>query len=142
MTKPVTRQALDAALAPAAGGADLRLQGSIRGMVYTPGVQQMAETADAHWLIDAIGSYVLTEPALHPDIEPFQVWKIEPDGRGGAVLTMKNTDHHAAPERCRQVIPWTDFPLHDEEGAAKPFVLWLGANGPGEPPTLMLPSEY
>src|SRR5487761_2479243 len=50
-----------------------------RRLLYTDGVRFLAETAKAHWLIDAIASW-----QTHASVrcEPFQVWKLSRDGNG------------------------------------------------------------
>jgi hypothetical protein len=92
-------------------------------IVYTEGVQDLAEQARAYWLIDLIASWQI-DPAVRD--EAFVVWN----------LTV-NTDHTAVAvaddgngrELARQNIEYTDFPLDE-------IKLYLTDN------TLLLPSEY
>jgi hypothetical protein len=90
-------------------------------LVYTDGVQWIADRAQAHWLTDAIASW-----QLHPEVkgEEFQSWTLRrlPEG---AVLTCDDGNGRIV---ARQDIEYTDFPLPE-------ITLWL------EYGTLMLPSE-
>jgi hypothetical protein len=92
-------------------------------LVYTEGVQFLAEKASAYWLIDLVASW-----CRHPSLrdQDFVFWKlaVNPDRSATAIA-----DDGNGRELVRQEIPWTDFPL-DEVG------LYLTDN------TLLLPSEY
>ena len=89
-------------------------------LLYTDGVKYLADTAEAHWLIDLIASYRRKEP--------FQVWTLKRDQEGfGAVATMQ--EDSGQPVLVRQVIEYTDFPLPE-------ITLWL-VDG-----VLILKSEY
>lgn len=103
-------------------------------MVYTDGVQYLAEQAGAFWLIDLVASY------LHKK----QIRQELSDG-GMCFWDLTVNDDHSAVVTCRrdsgdkpwvrQEIPMTDFPL-------KSIKLYLGAGGPEGLPVLMLPTEY
>lgn len=96
--------------------------------VYTEGVQDLAERADARWLIDAIISHQLSPRVRR---EEFQVWKLTRNKTGdGAVLTCGDggKDGNESAVVARQRIAFTDFPLPAIE-------LWF-ENG-----TLYLPGE-
>jgi len=75
------------------------------GLLYTEGIQYLAEQAGAYWLIDLVGSY---QSALRE--APFQVWELTVDlEKKTAIITAReDTDEPALVE---QVIPYTDFPL-------------------------------
>jgi hypothetical protein len=94
-----------------------------RRLVYTEGVQYLAETAGAYWLIDLVASW-----CPHPTLrnEGFVVWKltVQPDCTAIAIA-----DDGNGRELARQDIPWTDFPLDEVS-------LYLTDS------TLLLPSEY
>ena len=94
-----------------------------RRLVYTEGVQYLAETASAYWLIDLIASWC-PQPSIRQ--EDFVVWKlaVKPDRTATAIA-----DDGNGRELARQDIPWTDFPLDEVS-------LYLTDN------TLLLPSEY
>ena len=109
-------------------GSERYFRGPNRTIVYTDGVQYLAEAAQAYWLIDAIASWQV-QPKVRA--EPFQVWTLTrqtewrlqaDDGNGNVMTTQK--------------IEYSDFPL---EGGIK---LYLAAGGPEGRPVLMLTSEY
>src|SRR3984893_13741170 len=92
--------------------------------LYTDGVQYVAETAGAYWLIDEIAFAQQGDKRLAA--EEFQSWKLNvnadhaatlscEDGNGGVVFT--------------KAIEYTDFPLAE-------FTLYFMNN------TILLPSEY
>ena len=91
--------------------------------IYTPGVQYLAENANAYWLVDLVVSWQLQRKIA---AARFQVWKltVRPDRTATATAT-DGGDR----ELATQTIPLTDFPLEEVS-------LWL-VDG-----TLMLPSEY
>ena len=92
-------------------------------LVYTEGVQFLAEKASAYWLIDLVAPW-----CPHPSLrdEDFVFWKlrVNPD-RSATVIA----DDGNGRELARQDIPWTDVPLDEVS-------LYLTDN------TLLLPSEY
>jgi hypothetical protein len=94
-----------------------------RRLIYTPGIQHLAERAGAYWLIDLIASW-----QLKPEVarENFQVWTlvVRPDRTATATATGDEQKMLTS-----QDISYTDFPLTD-------IAVWL-IDG-----TLMLPSEY
>lgn len=93
-----------------------------RRLVYTEGVQYLAEKANAYWLIDLVASW-----CPHPSLrsEEFVVWKlsVKPDRTATAIADGNGR------ELARQDISLTDFPLEEVS-------LYLTDN------TLLLPSEY
>ena len=100
-------------------------------LIYTEGVQAMAEVGKAFWLIDAITSYQLDERIQQNQaLKDFQVWKLvveKADNQRGATLTMRGDSNQ--PVVITQKIEYTDFPLPE-------ITLWVSND------TLMLPSEY
>ncbi len=103
-------------------GTDYHHKHQMTGFKYTDGVLYLAEKAKAHWLVDAIFSYMRKEP--------FQVWELEvTEGKSHrrAELTMREDTNR--PLKVHQRIGLTDFPLDNVK-------LWL-ING-----VLILPSEY
>lgn len=106
-----------------------------RRVVYTEGVQFLAEAAGAYWLVDAIASYFGTDlmrAVIEADrrIANFQVWSLEVV-ESRAVLTM--TADAGVPTAISQPIGFTDFPLERVD-------IWAGFDG--ETWTLYLPSEH
>lgn len=97
-------------------------------IVYTEGVQFLAQKANAYWLIDTIASYqaqkLLINNAL---LQEFQLWRLEVNENHTAILTCR-TDSYCQPI-ITQNIEFTDFPL-------KSIKLYLCEK------VLMLPSEY
>jgi len=74
------------------------------GLLYTDGIQAMAETGGAYWLIDAIASFRRREL--------FQVWKLTVSDNKGALTMQEDSDQ---PIIVKQKIPFTDFPLESIE---------------------------
>jgi hypothetical protein len=101
----------------------------IRTVLMTEGVSYLADAAGAHWLTDAIASYVLDQRAQQ---ETFQAWHlaVDPTTRK-AILTM--ADGNSSKPIINQEFDYTDFPLDK-------FDLWLVASGSTW--VMMLPSEY
>lgn len=105
-------------------------------LIYTPGVRHLAQEAGAHWLIDAIASYVDSDrlrKAIRKDerVRYLHFWNLTVNDDGSAVLTAR-IDRDEAPF-IRQAIEFTDFLLSSID-------LWCGFNG--ESYTLYLPSEH
>ena len=120
---------LQAHLAQFTGSATFTRHGLARSVLMTEGVIFLADAAGAHWLTDAIASYVHDPRSRR---EPFQVWQlsVDPQTRGGRlVMTDGNTDTSI----IEQALDYTDFPLEE-------ITLWLVADGRHR--VLMLPSEY
>ena len=90
-------------------------------LVYTEGVQYIAEKAGAYWLIDLIASY---QPI---QTEEFQFWTLRKEGELFVAVCTDGNDN----ELVKQVIEYTDFPQE-----FMPFNLYLCHE------TLHLPSEY
>jgi hypothetical protein len=105
-------------------------------LIYTPGVQHLAERAGAYWLIDAIASWLPSRQfraAAQRDPRPSDIhfWKLAVSDDRSAVLTAV-ADSGEEPF-IRQEIEYTDFPLTEID---------LHCAFDGEHWTLMLPSEY
>jgi hypothetical protein len=103
--------------------------GLVRRMLMTEGIVFLAERACAHWLVDAVGSYLFDERAIR---EEFQVWRLTVDlkNQRGELLM---TDGNSQTPIIQQTLDYTDFPLEN-------IALWLIADG--EHWVLMLPNEY
>jgi hypothetical protein len=94
------------------------------GLLYTDGIQYLAEQAEAYWLIDAIASY---QHQLKRDeyLADFQLWVLSVVGEGErnypfllpeenhkAVLTCwSDTPKEGVKPAVIQQIEYTDFPL-------------------------------
>lgn len=77
------------------------------GLLYTDGIQFVAEKYGAYWLIDAIASYQHT--IKDPGLKEFQLWKLRVENMGTrAILTCRADSDQ--PHVIRQDIPFTDFP--------------------------------
>ena len=120
---------LQAQLAQFTGSRTFTRHGLARSMVMTEGVIFLADAASAHWLTDAIASYIHDPRSRR---EAFQVWHlvVDPSDRS-AGLAM--TDGNDPVPIVAQDIRYTDFPLNE-------ITLWLVADGRYR--VLMLPSEY
>lgn len=80
----------------------------IRNVLYTDGVQYVAEAAGAYWLVDEI-AFAQSVPAIAA--EEFQHWKLAVDtARSNAVLTCDDGDGRIV---FRKEIAFTDFPLDE-----------------------------
>ena len=94
-----------------------------RNIVYTQGVQYLAEKASAYWLLDYIVSNQ-HEPKIKA--EEFQVWQITVQLDNTAIIQVEDGNKTVV---SRFELTFTDFPLQT-------FTLWMVDR------TLMLPSEY
>lgn len=107
-----------------------------RHVIYTPGVQYLAETAGAWWLIDAIASH-LGSPEFQaavqkdPRVQDLHFWRLDVSDDDSAVLTARADSD--LPAFITQPIPFTDFPLPKID-------LWVGYDGHYF--TVYLPSEH
>ena len=103
-------------------------------LVFTDGVDQLRQDADAFWLVDAIASHQIKHKKV-----PFQVWELEVCSDKTAILTMKEDTNE--PLLVEQKIHHTNFPLEKIK-----FYVTEGGYGTEENWTpclvLMLTSEY
>jgi hypothetical protein len=120
---PVQDEKLEAELAQFISSDTIYRHG-ISKMLYTEGVQHLAEKAECYWLLDAIASWQFKTKVSR---ELFQVWTLTVNQKKEALLTCVR-DTGAKP-LATQRIEYTDFPLPE-------IKLYL-CDG-----TLMLPSEY
>jgi hypothetical protein len=107
-----------------------------RRLLYTPGVQFLAESAGAYWLIDAVASWIGTPEylaAVEADdrINDLHFWKLEVREDCSAKLSAR-VDSDVAPFVVQE-IEFTDFCLESID-------LWCGFDGKHY--TLYLPSEH
>lgn len=106
--------------------------------VHTDGMDHVAETAGAYWLIDAAASY--QGPGLDRVCDGFQVWQLRKLGdtcKNDAELTCwRDTPGDGKPV-IRQLIPFTDFPF---DGSGR-FVFWVEGTR-SHRWTALLPSEH
>ena len=107
-----------------------------RKVVYTEGVQYLAQKAGAYWLIDAIASWLgsdkhRTAATQDPRIDTLHFWTLKRQAGGGARLVAK-ADSPDEPFIV-QDIEFTDFPLDTVD-------IWVGFDGTRW--TLYLPSEH
>lgn len=110
--------------------------GLVRDVVYTDGVQFLAEQIGAHWLIDLIASHQTNAKVRH---EPFQVWTLERKDGGAVAYVRADTNR---PRIVEQEMEYTDFPFDD---LGDKFELWLvdgSIDGKNSVKVLMLKSEY
>lgn len=107
-----------------------------RGVIYTPGVQFLAERAGAYWLIDEIalaiaGGEVAKAGEIDGRVLGLHFWKLEVREGRSAELTARADD--GVTPFFTKAIPWTDFPLDHVD-------VWAGFDG--QHWTLYLPSEH
>lgn len=99
------------------------------GMLYTDGLDVLANMAESFWLIDLIASYQTRK--LDAACGGFQIWELTVNlDKQTAVLTVKRDSNE--PALVTKRIDYTDFPL----ASIKFYV-----EGEGRNKTLMLPSE-
>ena len=108
----------------------------IRTVIYTPGVQYLAQRGGAYWLIDeiafAIAGGKISRAGRHDSrVLDLHFWKLVVKADQSAVLTAR-VDNGVRPF-VRQTIDYTDFPLDEIE-------IWAAFDG--EHWTLYLPSEH
>lgn len=94
----------------------------LKHFLYTDGVQHVAETGEAYWLIDVIASAQLIGEV---EREEFQVWILKTKDSTGIVYAEDGNGNLI----YRQEIEFTDFPLEE-------IKFFFTDN------VLMLPSEY
>ncbi len=119
MTKTLTKSDLS----HFTGTEQIFRHGLVRHIVYTDGVQHVAQAGEAYWLIDKIACAQL-EP--HIAREEFQLWKLTVRADLSADLTCIDGN---GTDIANEHIDYTDFPL--------PEIKLYVANR-----TILLPSEY
>ena len=107
-----------------------------RQVIYTPGIQFLAEQAGAYWLVDAIASHIGSAPfrravANDPRIGDLHFWNLTVSPNHTAILLA--TADSGETQFITQVIEFTDFPLAEID-------VWAGFDGTHW--TLYLPSEH
>ncbi len=113
-----------------------RFQTLNRHVIYTPGIQFLAERAGAYWLIDLIASYYGTPQmkqamAADPRLETLHFWRL--DVRSDQTAIVRARADSGEEPFITQEIPFTDFPLEYVD-------VWSGCDGHFW--TLYLPSEH
>ena len=106
-----------------------------RNVIYTPGVQYVAEAGGAYWLIDAIASYFgsdLMKRAMAEDnrLTYLQFWRLRVNDNSAVLVAEADAGEKPF---ITQEIPFTDFPLDEIE-------IWAAFDGKRW--TLYLPSEH
>ena len=119
------RSSLDAnTLAQFTGSQNFYRHSLVREVLYTEGVQYVADAAGAHWLLDEIA---LAQRNIIPvNREDFQVWDLKVDAAQAGVLTCGDGN---GLEVYSKHIEFTDFP---EPGIRFYYANWV----------IHLPSEY
>ncbi len=107
-----------------------------RRVIYTPGVQYLAERAQAYWLLDSIAFYFGSDEMVQaanrdPRLRDMQFWRLEVRADQSALLSAR-ADSDEDPF-ISQLIPFTDIPLRHVD-------IWAGFDG--QYWTLYLPSEH
>jgi hypothetical protein len=119
-TKTITK----AALMQFTGSEQWYRHSLVRKVLYTEGVQYVAETAGAYWLVDEI-AFAQAVPAVAA--EEFQHWKLAVDtAKSNAILTCDDGNDRIV---MRKKLEFTDFPLDE-------IRFYFTDN------TILLPSEY
>ena len=107
-----------------------------QNVIFTEGVEYLARTGEAFWLVDCITSYFGTRVmrnAMQDDnrLESLQFWRLEVHDDRSATVTAR-ADTGVEPF-ITQHIELTDFPLDSVD-------IWAGFDGTRW--TLYLPSEH
>jgi hypothetical protein len=107
-----------------------------RRVIYTEGIKHLVDRGGAHWLIDAIASWIGSKEfcraaASDPRIESISFWNLLVSHDRSAVLTAR-ADSDEKPF-ITQGIAFTDFALSGVD-------IWCGRDA--EYWVLFLPSEY
>lgn len=97
-------------------------------LIYTDGVLFVAETCEAHWLIDLIASWQI-QPRVRQ--EPFQVWQLTKEEDGNHAIRCWTDTPGKSRLLAVQKIEYTDFPAD-----LLPFSMWV------EGGVLILPAEH
>lgn len=109
--------------------------GLMKSLVYTEGVQFLAQNAECYWLIDAIASY---QPQCRkdPSLREFQVWTLKKKSDYSFVLLGERDTND--PNAIIQEIEHSDFPLQEIK-----FFVSYGEDADEKPYwTIYLPSEH
>ncbi len=95
----------------------------LKNITYTEGVQYVAQTAGAYWLVDEI-AFTQIEPKVAK--EPFQLWILKVVSQQSAYLVCEDGNDNQVYEK---LIEYTDFPLSE--------IKFYFTNN-----VIMLPGEY
>ena len=107
-----------------------------RGVIYPPGIRDLASRAGAYGLIDEIalaiaGGDVARAGRSDERVLSLHFWRLEVSEDRSATLSARADD--GVPPFVTRHIPWTDFPLDHVD-------VWAGYDGRYW--TLYLPSEH
>ncbi len=108
-----------------------------RKVIYTPGVRHLANEASAHWLVDAIASWISSiefkkAAADDPCINYMHFWKLTVNSDDNTATLHAEADCDVEPFIVHK-IDFTDFPLDE-------ISIWAGFDGSHW--ILYLPSEH
>jgi len=85
-------------------------------VVYTDGAKYVADSCQAHWLLDLIASHQPEIKRKHPRGYVFQVWELRREEAMGAagedrwVAQAWSDTPHKSTSLARQAFPYSDFP--------------------------------
>lgn len=83
----------------------------LTGLLYTEGIQYLAEAGGAYWLIDAIASYQNHRDVRSNErLQEFQLWTLKIKDNEG-ILTLQ--EDSGCENVIEQKIEFTDFPLNE-----------------------------
>ena len=135
-TKPTTQaESLVQGMRGFTGGLGFYRHQFNRNIIYSEGVQYLAEEGQAYWLIDAIASYYITSKmrsAMAQDerLESMHFWTLTVKDERGVLVAQADSGE---PAFIKQKIPYTDFLLDEVR-------IWAGFDGRHW--VLYLPSEH
>lgn len=105
------------------------------GMLYTSGMDFVAKTCEAYWLLDLVASHQPEIKKRWPNDHDFQVWRLtvqEGPTFSWLVEAWSDTPHtEGSTMLTSQEIPYSDFPRE-----LSPFEFWVEGN------TMLLKQEH
>lgn len=133
MTDTIDATELRNSLAQFTGTEKWYRHGMFRQLYLTDGTKYLADKAKAWWLVDAIGSHIVTNKNVRR--EPFQNWRFVKGEKKHRLFVTDGGKGDTPRTVASQQIDFTDFPLDDIE-------LWAIWDDGLRGFVLMLPSEY
>jgi len=118
-------------------------------LTYTPGIHDIAETKNAYWLLNAIGSHVMANPDFKKACQnserfhDMQIWILEKrEDHAVRLIAVEDTEKvYLENPVVEQEIEYSDFDFEDQDNVK----LYCAANYDADGNkfyTLMKPSEY
>ena len=118
-------------------------------LTYTPGIHDLAETKNAYWLLNAIGSHVMANPDFKKACQnserfhDMQIWILEKrEDHAVRLIAVEDTEKvYLENPVVEQEIEYSDFDFEDQDNVKFYCAANYDADG-NKFYTLMKPSEY